>query len=1416
MKESIEIVGADANNLKGVSVTIPRNALTAIVGVSGSGKSSLVEDTIAAVAAERMHRFLDIDQPALRGAHVDAFVGALPPMLFAAQHAFRASVRTTLGTSTGLLRLLRRLFVRFAQPFADDVEEPVPDPSPETFSEWLHRYASGPAIVWASPVVNQRTDGVAAVERLRKAGVSEIVVRSETDRGPKSEQGNRIAIAKFKPLRDDILHSIEARIADVDLARTSHVALQQILTKAWTAAHGAVFVELPKDERPDLRRAYAFGLDARVHRVHPRSPIVYAKPDAHLLSFNAPKQLDSGACPLCGGLGVATGLDETALVTHPERSMHEGAFALWTEKNYRYVNIQHVTIEGLRGRDGFDPDRPWRKLSEAARKVVLEGTPDRVQGVDPRTKKKTGAPMEFVGFRRAIVERVAKNTSATKELKSFVGEGACPACNGTRWSVQARALRVAGWSIDHLLALPLTSLEGEAGSGSLSKKSPAEARSLVANVGRTAASMVSVGLGHLSGGRGMLDVSDGESRRTRLASVLTSRLAGLLLVLDEPARGLHEQDLVSLGDALVDATELHTVIISEHRQRIIARADHVVELGPGAGPAGGKVTWDGPVDGTDWAQVDRVAPAPRPAKGSGKWLRMDGVHIHNVQGATVRIPLGAITCIAGVSGSGKSSFVRGALVPAMVEVLPKAQVDAEDFRTRRGTWTSIQGADQIEALYALDQAPAAAQKRSLVMTFVGIAEQVRRAYASQREAKGLGLSASDFSTNGGQGRCPKCLGLGALDDGEGCPACGGLRFGIDALAVRLGGVSYGDLLATPIDELRKQKLPAELEPEILRSMAELGVGHLALGRSLDTLSGGEVQRMRIARALARHKVRKALFVLDEPAGGLHPADVRRLDSALRHIVDAGNTVILVEHDPHLLAACDHIVEFGPGSGLEGGRVIAEGTPNEIRSHETPTGLALRGLPRLHKHRPSRSAKVSRGPAKLSTALRARAEIRQILGEDVQVPEDDDEVAVPSAIFGTSAMERWPLEIADLDSAVLSVLLDAVRPDVEAQIEEAARAWDLATLRLVIHPLLDAMATWGRRIPRGVIKEVRAHRVAMGLSWADESDGDPAKVRATGARFAPETTSLEGKHRALRDALAVGGGYLEIVDSRGKVHKRVSERLMDLNAGLVGPRHPIPAHFRRLDRGGACPMCNGRTVVPRLDRDLLVAKPTERVVDENSLDARASAILKGVWRSEVTPFFRQLTDEGLWDVDARWSALAAAAEATVMHGFWIRPGHGTFLKAGPKNDGSEVGHWLRWDGLVSAIDGQLARSKDSRWRDAVNASRREVQCPMCRGAGVGPNAALLELGGKTLDAWMRGGRVDEFMDSLEALRLPPRAVLERKRVAHCIAPLRPLKAALGQAAAGPGVEDVLRRASDWFAAMSFVAESGRVRPVRSVR
>lgn len=1366
----VQVIGADANNLRQMDAAIPARALTAVVGVSGSGKSSLVEQTLAVEAAARMRCYLDIDLPAFTATQ-RAYVGPLPPILFAGQRAFRGSSRTTLATATGILRVLRRLFARFGQPFADDVKAPVPPASPETFAAWLKAYARGGATIWAVPVLQQATTGSAAVDRLKASGIEEVTLRSETDRGVAADRGRQVSVARFKPLRSDVRHTIEARVGRIDITKTSRQELEQLLDRAWAAAPGSVSVELHDVDNDDLRLTYFHGLSSRMHQVHPKSTRPYAPADPHRLSFNAPDQEQSGACPSCRGLGVSAEVDEAALAADPERSMHEGAFALWTPKNYRYVNIQHATIEGLKGRDGFDPNVPWRKLGPSARALVLDGSAQPVEDRDPRTGKKASSPHKFAGFRSAILEKAGRPTPAGAKLSEYVFQGPCRACDGTRWSYQARALRVGTWSIDKLLAMPLSNLEREARDGVLWRKCPPRAKHLVANLQRIVSSLVNVGLGHLSGDRGMLDISDGESRRVRVGAVIGSRVAGLLLVLDEPARGLHEQDLAGLGDALRAAAKNHTVVMSEHRQRLVSRADCVIEVGPGAGQAGGQIQRAGKVAGTPWARSARLAASGPKLGRDTKWLELTGVTVHNVVAATVKLPLGKLVCIAGVSGSGKSSFVRGALVPALAAKLPRERLEVDDFRTRVGTWKKLSGERSIKSLHALDQSPAAAQRRSLVATFAGIAEQVRQVFASQPDAKKLGLAAKDFGTNAGRGRCQKCLGLGAKDGGD-CPVCGGLRFGADALSVRIDGWHLSDLFTLPIGALGKRDLPSVLQFPVMDSIIELGIGHLSLGRSLDTLSGGEVQRLRIARALSRPASGGALFVLDEPAGGLHPADVNQLERALRHMLaDGNNTVVLVEHDPHLLAVCDYIVEFGPGGGPEGGRVIASATPADlVKKGKTPTARALSGAKfRADKGGPARVA-AKAAPTR-EAALRVRAELRQIAGEDVEVPDDDDGTLYPAATVSIDKRYRAH-EIANLDIELGSFLLDMRADAAGTGLEEVRTAWAAnPDLHLQLHPFLEALALWGPGVPQSAIDEASRHGSAMGLGPKLAKGATSLSARVTGARFEPTEASPEAREAALRDAWALGGGYVELADGRGRVHQTAQDRPMDLRRGLVGPRHPVPAHCSRLDPRGACATCKGAGAVPTLDLRLVVRRQTGKVLDSSSLRPEAAAILKGVLRSEMVPFFQRLSAEGLWDPSAKWNSMDKAAQATMMHGFWTRPGHGTFRKAG-KLDGSEVNHWLRWDGLVSAVGSQVARSKDAAWREQVHASQKAARCLTCEGTGLGPSARLQTLGGRSLFEWVRDGSLKDLLSALQKVRpVPPRAARTRERIALCLKPLR---------------------------------------------
>lgn len=1408
--DHVEIVGADVNNLSDVDTAFPRKALTAIVGVSGSGKSSLVEETLAAEGASRMRRFLDIDPGGVGDQPQRAYVGSLPPMLFAGQGAFRASSRTTLATCTGILRLFRRLFLKFGRPYASEVDGFVPDPSPEVFARWLKAHATGPAIVWAVPVLNQAVDGAAGARRLKAAGLNTVVLRSETDRGKAAETGKLIELRRFKPLRSDVRHTLEAEVGRFDLERVGLSELNEALAIAWEAAPNGVFVELPACQRIELRGAYSFGLDARVHMIHPESPNVYVRPNQHLLTFNAPDHFQSGACPACLGLGVATTLDESLLIAHPSRSMHDGAMAIWTEKNYRYVNIQHETIEGLRGQVGFDPDRPWKSLPSSARELILGGAQEHVADRDLKTRKKVSAPHSYPGFRRAILERAGKPTPAGDALLKYVTRGTCHVCGGSRWSAQARALRFADRPIDEVLGLPVVelALATESKGGSLSKRAPRDALGLVSQVHRIASALVDVGLGHLSGDRGMLDVSDGESRRVPLAGVLGSRLQGLLLVLDEPARGLHEQDLVSLGNALREASRLHTVVMSEHRARLVARADHLIELGPGAGSEGGRVIADGNVRGTGWARAIRVPLEGEQRAAQWRWLELTGIEIHNVRRQSVKIPLGSLSCIAGVSGSGKSSFVRGALVPALVEALPKNAVDVEDFRIRRGAWRTLAGAQHVKSLHALDQAPAAAHRRSIIATYLGVADALRRAFAAQPTAKALELSASDFSTNGGRGRCPRCLGLGRLADHTECPVCGGLRFRTEVLAVRVAGLSMADVLAEPLASLRLHDIAKQVEMPVLSSTLDLGVGYLSLGRSLDTLSGGEIQRLRVARALAKPDASGALFVLDEPAGGLHPKDVKQLLSALRHMVaDGKNTVVLVEHDPYLLASCDYIVEFGPEGGPKGGEVVAAGAPGAIVKCKTATGRALAGKEgpgsaRNLKSNPDTSH--ASGPPTRASALRARAELRQVTGEDVVVPDDDDRLAHPAVMFANVDTPVRPHELAGLDLELASVLLDALPPaDGDVLIE---RWRNNSSYSLQICPFVDAIATWGKDIPRSVVAETSAQVLEMGLAPKIPKEADPHTVRVSGSRFAPRDPAVTGLRSALRDALVLGGGYAELVDGKGRAAATVCTRLMDLSGGLVGPRHPSPAHFSRSHPEGRCPMCSGDGFVWTIDTALVVKKRSGKLNDSRALVAQAAAVMRGVWHSELGPFFQRLTSEGLWDDKLTWSGLSRSQEAIVLYGFWTRPGHGTFLKVGRDNDGSEVRHWLRWDGLVAAVMSQLDRSRHSGWVEQVRASRKRMACPSCDATGLGPTARLLSLGDRNLYDWTRAGTLDSFTAALTKLTpLPARAKLRRERLLACLQPFRSARAPLRQPAEDPARSATLAQCAALFTGMQVAPE-----------
>jgi excinuclease ABC A subunit len=1379
----IDVIGADANNLKNVEVTFPLKRISVVTGVSGSGKSSLLADTLAAEGSRRMRTFLGSSQQELERDDVRAFVGALPPTILVGQRGFRPSVRTTVGTATGFLSVLRRLFVLASTPYSERAKDHVQPPSPETYASWISKHYRGAAEIWAVPVWKQRTDGVAAVKRLASHGIEQIMISSETDSPRLRESGRAASASEFKGLNPNVLHTIEALMGTVEVNGSSErTRLKKVLERAFAAGNGSIVVTLPAAANLDLEGPFGPRLDSTKHWVHLDDPAVFARPSAHLLSFNVPEHADSGACRACGGTGIGRRLSEAVLITHPDRSMHDGAFAIWTEKNYKYVHIQHETIEGLRGMSGFSPDVRWSKLPASARALVLNGSGEELVFDRDCSGRKFGVARPFAGFRRIILEKSSAGTKVADQLAAYVEAGPCEFCGGTRWSFQARSLRVADRGIGEILGMTLAEVEElAAADGDLARAVPPNTRPLIEAIRRHAHSILSVGLGYLTGDRGMLDVSEGESRRIRLARVLDAGERGLCLLLDEPARGLHEADLSRLVLALERLRGEHTVILNEHREGLWDAADWHVEVGPSAGAAGGEVTYAGPRR-KQMGHDDEPLRTSLPVAASQPKITIRGASIHNLEKVDCEIPLGRLTCISGVSGSGKSSFVRGVLAPALLESVGGA---ASDFALRRGHWRSIAGTDSITEVVALDQVMPPPNRRSLVATFTGLFDDIRKVFGASPAAKRDGLSASDFGVNAGHGRCPICLGVGEVAGGDFssvCPACGGSRYGHAALSIRVAGTNVQELLETPVECLGGRVDIFRIPQGLIVAMCDLGIGYVALGRRIDTLSGGEVQRLRLAMRLGAVSTGSKFFILDEPAVGLHSHDVRRLAAALERVLDHGrNTVVITEHDLRLIRSADWVLEFGPGSGPDGGQIVFAGTPQQLARTKTPTGLALAGkLPKPKAPRRLQKPRVPNRELPIAVQVaRTTALVRTLISGDATADlESDDGPADPIVVLSEpfwSGRESW--EVAGLDREIPKLLLDVQRSEKRDFLAELLAVWAQAqNCWLAIQPFLSDMQVWGAELPKSILQAVSSHVSKEGLRLVTTrgdavlKDCDVRQVRATGERFIPADASGDARVRVLRDACAVGARYVELRDRSGRLRAVASDRLLDLDAAIIAPMAPVSSHFSRLDPRGRCPMCKGSRAVTTVLESLIIGNRKATPDSEGLLTPEANAVMKGIRRNGLNPFLRRLAKEGLWDLNTPFERLDRAGRELILFGFWRRPGAGSFLKSSRANP-AEVSSWLRWDGLFRHLLDQVDRSRDAEWALRVQKSAHAVRCLLCQGSGLQPFARLLRVGERSYDEWTRLANPDQILDGLGKVEPhAPRQQRTRERLLYCLAPL----------------------------------------------
>lgn len=914
--EPVRIRGARQHNLQGFDLELPRPALVAITGPSGSGKSSLAFDTLF---AEGQRRYLEglstyakqfverMPRPA-----VDA-IDHLPPALALEQHNPVRTSRSTVGTASEVHDLLRLLWARVGTLHCPRCGRVLTAETADSVAARLRAHAGARVRVLFPLPATARRDPEALAATLRALGFLRVEAQGRTWRLDEPLPPTVASAPDLAVVVDRLL-----------LEEAEEGRLREALETAFAEGDGEAWV------RFDDGRTVRFATTPRCPD-HPDVRVPSLTPQ--LFSFHSP----TGSCPTCTGFGAVLTYDESLIVPNPERSLAEGAVDPWTKPRYE---ARRRALVAFARRQGVDPAAPWRTLPPEVRQAILHGTRG-FEGVIP--------------FLRALEEKRYK-AYVRVFLRQYQSAQPCPTCGGARLRPEALWVRVDGATIADVSRRTVAELRQWA--RGLPERLDDRARQVAAVLLRHLQDRLDVldeiGLGYLTLDRPTRTLSGGEAQRLALANALGSHLTDTLYVLDEPTIGLHPADtarLLRLLRALRDRGNL--VVMVEHDLEAIAAADYVVELGPGGGAQGGRLLFAGPAAAfrqadTRTAQhlTGRVPPPPpRPARRPQAWLRLRGARAHNLQGVDVELPLGALTAVTGVSGSGKSTLVIDVLLRALEQRFLGGETTARrHLGDIVGQWDALEGAEHLDGVVVVDQSPIGRTPRSNPATYTKAWDELRRLFAAQPEARRRGYTARTFSFNVPGGRCEACQGAGYRlvdmvflpDVLLPCEVCGGTRFRAEVREVRLEGLSISDVLELTVDEALRRFLRYDRLGRALWPLREVGLGYLRLGQPAPTLSGGEAQRLKIARELGRGARRggRRLYLLDEPTTGLHPDDVRALLKVLHGLVDAGHTVVVIEHNLDLIAQADWIVDLGPGAGPEGGRVVAMGPPAIVAAHPT--------------------------------------------------------------------------------------------------------------------------------------------------------------------------------------------------------------------------------------------------------------------------------------------------------------------------------------------------------------------------------------------------------------------------------------------------------------------------------------------------
>ncbi len=931
--EKIKVVGARENNLQDLSIEIPKNKLVVMTGISGSGKSSLAFDTLYQEGQRRYMESLSAYARQFLGnfekPDVDRIEG-LSPSIAIDQRTTSHNPRSTVGTVTEIYDYLRLLYARVGTPYCPDTDEPLTKQSIDEMTMRVLALPEGERILVMSPII-ERQKG--SHKKLAAQYLKEGFTRALVD-------GEQVLLDEFPELDKNNNHHVWLIIDRLIIKKGIRSRLYDALELAARMANGKTRVQIESKEILEFNQNYACAdSDFTIPDLEPR-----------LFSFNTP----IGACPHCNGLGVKMEIAED-LILNPEKALLDGGLIPY--KNNDQDNLASSQVEQVCAYYNIDMKKPVRELTRKELDIILYGSPNKIHF---KLKSSSGRMHENYTFYEGLITNLNRRHHETTSdwirnwIEGFMNESECPVCHGARLNPSALSVRINGKNIDQLTRLSIDDTIDFLEHLELDVEKKQIARLALAEIINRLTFLNDVGLGYLTMHRQAATLSGGEAQRIRLATQIGSKLTGVLYVLDEPSIGLHQKDNAKLINTLKKMRDLgNTLIVVEHDHETMLASDYLIDIGPGAGKSGGKVVAYGTPEEV-MANKDSITgkylkgelkvdiPVKR-REGQGKDIMVIGARANNLKDITVSFPLGKLTVVTGVSGSGKSSLVNDILLKGLQQ---------QHYKTKEkpGLHSSINDGGFIDRVIEISQSPIGRTPRSNPATYTGVFDDIRDLYSQTAEAKARGYTKSRFSFNIKGGRCEACHGDGLKkismhflpDVYVPCEVCGGKRYNHETLQIKYRGKHIADVLDMTIDEALDF---FENHPNIyrkLKTIHDVGLGYITLGQSATTLSGGEAQRVKLASELYRRITEKSIYILDEPTTGLHTDDVKRLLRVLHKIVDEGATMIIIEHNLDIIKNADYIIDLGPEGGHAGGRVIATGTPEEVANvSESYTGQYLK-------------------------------------------------------------------------------------------------------------------------------------------------------------------------------------------------------------------------------------------------------------------------------------------------------------------------------------------------------------------------------------------------------------------------------------------------------------------------------------------